>query len=194
MSAPLTHTITLPRDAGDLVVTLQPLPLGFHRRLLARGLAPPEPPTVVARDARGQVVRDDRGLAVLQASAYDAAYLASKASYEERLAVLMLRECLTDDALLIDPLPAESAGAETWATFADQQLAALSKQGVTAGEFVRLCRGVSEASGLIDASYDRAVDGLFPPAADGCCRMRPTCPKRPAASTTSCCEQPNVSA
>lgn len=168
--------------SGGRTVRLRPLPLGFHRLLLQRGLVPPEPPLKVCRDSRGQAVRDDRGLAVMRHAAADPNHLVAKARYDERIAAVMVKASLSDKAALgAEPLETEPAEGD-WIAYADRLLESLARAGVTAGDFVALCRGVSHASGLIDAAYETASDSLFPTAAAA---GQPTTSSGPAASTTS---------
>ena len=153
-------------------VRLRPLPLGFPRTLLSRGLVPPEPPVVVCRDARGQAIRDERGLAVMRTAAADAKYLLAKARYDERVAVITLRESVIEGLPELTESPTPD-GCDDWSTVADGWIDQLSAAGITTGDFLALCRGVSEASGLIDAAYQTARDQLFPDAATSSTTPRP---------------------
>jgi len=84
-------------DSTTLPLLVQPLPLGFHRRLGLFGLVPPQPPVRVARDAGGAPLRDVQGHAVTLRDESDPAYLAAVELYHQRVAVLAVAEALKGD-------------------------------------------------------------------------------------------------
>ena len=186
---------SLDLELSGCLVSVAPLPLGFHRRWLERGLVPPSPPRQLVRDSRGQAVRDDRGLAVLQEQPADGRFLAAKAAYEERLAAVMIAETVTGidaieavgDLESIRSVGDDPSGA---AAYADAVLAALAGAGLTTGDFAALCRAIGQASGLLAAAHEDAADALFPsPAATAASPQRSPAgiaDRSGTASTTSC--------
>ena len=148
---------------GGVSVSLRPLPLGFHRRLKERGVVPPVPKRTAARDSAGRVLRDADGRPVLTEDAADAGHLAAVDRYQERLAALMLAESLGGGVSFETPPPGEAGD---WNAYADRLLEELSEAGVTPGDLATLCRGVCEASRLIEPAVKAAGERLFPAAAE----------------------------
>ena len=100
----------LPRaDGSSLVLTLQPLPLGFHGRLRDNGIVPPTPPVRVARDSTGKPIRDGNGLALMRADEQDPRYRQELELYHQRVAVLVLVESLQADPDVEIETPAPAA-------------------------------------------------------------------------------------
>ena len=175
------------------VVSVRPLPLGVHRRLLERGVVPPQPPQRVCRDSQGRVMRDERGLAVVDESPHEPRYLAERARYDERVAALLLAESLVNPAAVFDewPTPPTASSsrsghaADDWLAYADAVLASLGRSDVTAGDFLRLCEAMQHVSGLSGASLDAAGDALFPTAAGSSSAGSTSRPMPPAAATAN---------
>lgn len=166
MSSASGVDVSLTLAGSSVTLTARPLPLGFHRRLLQRGFVPPAVPREVVRDSRGVALRDERGLAVLREQPQDAAYLVAQARYEERVAAVMIDEAIGDERLRpADAQPASDDDAAAWQTYADALLDAMTAQGLTAGDFARLCRAVGKASGLVEARHEAETDRLFSAAA-----------------------------
>ncbi|MEX0715322.1 MAG: hypothetical protein WD066_01980 [Planctomycetaceae bacterium] len=145
-----TRTIELPRpDGTSLPLTLRPLPLGYHARLRERGIAPPAPPTRVARDSQGRPIRDERTMAILVADENDPAHLAAVEQYHQRVAVLVVAEALGADPRIEfeTAAPRDDRG---WAEYADALYAELADAGFSDGDLVRLCGEVCRMSNLLD--------------------------------------------
>lgn len=145
-----TRTVELPRpDGRTLLLTLRPLPLGYHARLRERGIAPPVPPRRVARDAQGRPIRDERTMAVLVADEHDPAHLAALDRYHHRVAALVVAEALAADPRIEfeTPVPAEDRG---WPEYADALCAEFAEAGFSDGDLARLCGEVCRMSNLLD--------------------------------------------
>ena len=158
--------ISLPRAGSEpLLLTLRPLPLGFHRRLRERGIVSPLPPTRVARDSAGKPIRDSQGLAVLVADESDADYREQRERYHQRVAVLMVAEALQADATIeFDRRPSES---ETdWHHYADDLYREFEQAGFSAGDLIYLCEEVCRLSNLLD-DHLRAAQQNFSPVRSG---------------------------
>lgn len=130
---------------------IQPLPLGFHRRLRERGLTPPLPPLHVARDSHGRPLRDESGAAVTTANTADARYLSDLELYHQRVAVLAVAEALrADPDVTLETLPPDpQAHAEQWPRYADALHAELEAAGFAAGDLILLCRHICRLSNLL---------------------------------------------
>ncbi|MEW4528391.1 hypothetical protein [Maioricimonas sp. JC845] len=165
----VTRTVTLPRgDGSALTLTIQPLSLGFHRRLRERGIVPPTPPRRVARDAAGKPLRDESGLAVMLADEQDPQYLAEQEQYHHRVALLAVAESLAaDPQVRFDAQPpASDDDAIAWTGYADALGAELEAAGFTAGDLVRLCTEICRLSNLLDEQLAATQAGFSLPAAD----------------------------
>ena len=184
MLPPLSETVTLTCGGEPLTLPIRPLPIGFHRRLLVRGLTPPPVPQTVARDARGLPLRDTRGLAVMIEQPSDPAYQAAKAEADERIAAVTLSEAIDDAVTRPQPPPADDAGPQAWQDHADAVLASMTAAGLSAGDFATLCRAVAQASGLLGPSLDAEADRLFPAAAAK--TDSPRCTARGRSTSTPC--------
>jgi hypothetical protein len=142
-------------DGSTLSLLVQPLPLGFHRRLRAFGLVSPQPPVRVARDAGGSPLRDAQGHAVTMRDDGDGAYLAAVELYHQRVAVLAVAEALkgdTDVEFMSRP-PAvglEASDATAWLNYADALFTELELAGFTAGDLTQLCGFICRMSRLLD--------------------------------------------
>jgi hypothetical protein len=146
------QTVTLPRpDGSDWTFTLQPLPLGFHRRLRDHGVTPPTAPIRIARDSHGRPLRDDAGLAVTQADLTDSRYVADLELYHQRIAVLALAESLqADPNVRFDaPKPGDGVAGSSWPAYADALYAELESAGFTAGDLIHLCHSIGRLSNLL---------------------------------------------
>jgi hypothetical protein len=161
-----SRVIVLPREGGtDWTFTIQPLPLGFHRRLRTRGVTPPSPPTRVARDSAGKALRDEQGQAVLAGDVQDAEYLADLELYHQRVAVLAVEEALRADAAVTFAARRPDEGAAThprgesrspWCVYADALYQELEEAGFTAGDLVLLCQEVCRLSNLTGEHLQKA--------------------------------------
>lgn len=149
-ATPRTTTVQLPRPAGDgPLLQLSPLPLGFARRLRLHQVAPPQPPTRVARDPQGRPLRQGHGPAVVMLDEQDADYLAERELYHQRVAVLSIREALQHDPLV----EFETALPETvvdWRPLADRLFAELEAAQWSAGDLIWLCTQICRLSNLLD--------------------------------------------
>lgn len=158
LSGSFTRSISLSRpDGSTLSLTLQPLPLGFHRRLRACGIVPPQPPVRVARESGGQPLRDGNGHALTLRDEHDPAHLAALELYHQRVAVLAVAESLKADRSVEFTAKEPTAKAEAaWADYADALFAELEHAGLTAGDLAHLCSFVCRMSRLIDDDLRRA--------------------------------------
>lgn len=163
----LSRPVSLPRpDGSSVVLQLQPLSLGFQRRLRERGIVSPVPPVRVARDSSGKPVRDDSGLAVTMADRHDSDYLLQNELYHQRVAVLAIAESLRSDPDFGFETPAPAEGpAGAWPRYADALFAEMETAGLTAGDLVFLCDAVCRLSNLADQQFEQAQHGFFSPAA-----------------------------
>lgn len=154
----------LPRVGDeDLLLTMQPLPLGFSQRLRERGVVPPREPRRIARDSSGRVIRDESGLAVMVADEGDADYGSALETYHRRVAVLAVAESLkADDRVEFET--GEPPGQSGWESFADALFVEMEQAGFTAGDLVQLCSFVCRLSNLtgehlqrMESSFSAAV-------------------------------------
>ncbi|QDU41038.1 hypothetical protein Mal4_54030 [Maioricimonas rarisocia] len=165
----VTRTITLPRgDGSTLNLTIQPLSLGFHRRLRERGIVAPAPPRRVARDAAGRPIRDESGLAVMLADDHDPQFLAEIEQYHQRVALLAIPEALAADPQVRfeAQAPSSDAAAAAWMRYADDLNAELEAAGFTTGDLVRLCTEICRLSNLLDEQLTAAQAGFSQPPED----------------------------
>lgn len=153
-----SRVIQLPRPAGEpLTLTMQPLSLGFHRRLRGRGLVPPQAPRKVARDSTGKPLRDESGLAVITVDACDTDYLNQLDLYHQRVAVLAIVESLQSDANVKFAAPAPaSSDPQAWFRYADAIFDEMEAAGLTAGDLAHLSNWTCRLSNLIDCDLQRA--------------------------------------
>lgn len=143
---------------GGASVEVQPLALGFQRRLKERGIVCPAAPKTVARDSAGRALRDGRGEPVLLADESAATYQAAVERYHERVAVLMVAEGLSDDDCFETPCP---TGDEGWDVYADSVVEEMSAAGWTTGDLVRLCDAVCRVSRLTESDVSEAASDFF---------------------------------
>lgn len=162
----LTQTVTLPRPGGnDWTFTLQPLPLGFHRRLRSRGVSPPAPPVRLVRDSSGRPLRDEAGQAVTTIDTTDRQYLAELELYHQRVAVLAVAEALrADPQVSFDVPPPTGDSSDAWTQYADALHTELEAAGFTAGDLILLCQAVCRMSNLL-TDHLRTACGNFSSAA-----------------------------
>ncbi|MCA9088049.1 MAG: hypothetical protein KDA90_05365 [Planctomycetaceae bacterium] len=159
----LTSSLTLSRQDGTtLTLELQPLPLGFYRRLRERGVIPPTPPSKPARDSNGRLIRDAQGHAVTINSPHDPQYLADLERYHQRVAVLSLAEALTADphTQFESQPPTEAAGnadISRWLTYADQLADELESAGFRAGDLIIICQEICRLSNLLGDQLNGAT-------------------------------------
>ncbi len=150
VTARFTTTVQLPRPAGDgPVLTLQPLPLGFSRRLTAHLVQPPVPPVRIARDAQGKPLRQANGQAATMTDETDAEYRREREVYGQRLAVLAVVTALQADPHIRFETDA-AAHPQDWRPYADALFNELEAAGWTAGDLAWLCQAVCRLSNLLD--------------------------------------------
>ena len=142
-------------DGNSLLLRLQPLPLGFHRRLRTRGIVAPTPPVRIVRDSSGRPLRDERGLAIVREDEQDEHFLSTWEEYHQRVAVLVVAEAVhVDSTVEFDTaLPTES---ENWQMYADNLYAELKEAGFTAGDLIQICEEVCKMSNLISEHIQAA--------------------------------------
>jgi hypothetical protein len=152
---PRTHTATLPLPNGTtLPILLQPLPLGFHRRLHQHHVTPPQPPTKIARDSHGKPLRDANNQALTLRDEADPAYRQQLDLYHQRLAVLMIAEALQPDPNLRFDTPRPST--DDWTAYADNLYQELQGAGWTDGLLLHLCNLIARTSHLLDEDLNEA--------------------------------------
>lgn len=158
LSAAPSRVIELPRLGGDPIsLMMQPLSLGFHRRLRIRGLIPPQPPLKVTRDSAGKPIRDEAGLAVMSAHDRDPEYLNQLDQYHQRVAVLAIVESLRADPLVsFEAQPPTTAEAVPWAQYADAIFEEMESAGLTAGDLAILSNWTCQLSNLIEGDMQRS--------------------------------------
>lgn len=153
------RVIQLPRPTGEpLTLTMQPLSLGFHRRLRGRGLVLPSAPHKVARDSSGKPLRDDSGLAVMTADASDADYLNELDLYHQRVAVLAIVESLqSDPQVKFATAPPTANDPHAWIRYADAIFDEMEAAGLTAGDLAHLSNWTCRLSNLIEGDLHKAT-------------------------------------
>jgi len=158
--AGLQRQVSLSRPDGSVwSFQIQPLRLGFQRRLRLLGIAPPSRPTRVARDSHGKPLKDAQGLAVLMADEVDAEYLQAVELYQQRVAGLMLAEGLSGDPEIQfeSPVPMGNSG---WDVYADALHEELDAAGFRPGELAWLCDEICRLSGLMPEQVQE-TSGVF---------------------------------
>ena len=152
------RVIQLPRAGSDPIsLTMQPLSLGFHRRLRTRGLIPPQPPLKITRDSAGKPLRDEAGLAVMSSSDRDPEYLNQLDLYHQRVAVLAIVESLRADTLVsFESRSPANSDAEAWTRYADALFEEMEVAGLTAGDLALLSNWTCRLSNLIEGDMQRA--------------------------------------
>jgi hypothetical protein len=145
-----TREVELPRpDGSSLMLTIQPISLGFHRRLRDRHIVPPASPTRIARDSSGKPIRDAQGLATLVADEFDQTFLDAVERYHQRVAVLLVVEALAADPNVeFDVKPPVSS--DGWNDYADRLYDEFERSGWSAGDLIRMCGEVCRLSNLTD--------------------------------------------
>ena len=158
------RVIQLPRPSGEpIAIAMQPLSLGFHRRLRGRGVVPPLPPRKVARDSSGKPLRDESGLAVLTSDDHDRDYLDQLERYQQRVAVLAIVESLqADPQVTFSAQPPRTANSEEWLRYADALFDEMETAGLTAGDLALLSHWTCQLSNLIDVDLRQATANFSP--------------------------------
>lgn len=153
------RVVQLPRPTGEpLTLTMQPLSLGFHRRLRGRGILPPSAPRKVARDSAGKPLRDESGLAVMSTDDRDTDYLNDFDLYHQRVAVLAIVESLrADPQVTFNTQPPTTADALAWTRYADALFDEMEAAGLTAGDLAHLSNWTCRLSNLIEGDMQRAT-------------------------------------
>ena len=157
---PHAHRIVqLPRPTGEpLTLTMQPLSLGFHRRLRGRGILPPQAPRKVTRDSSGKPLRDESGLAVMSTDEQDADYLNELDLYHQRVAVLAIVESLqADPQVTFSTPPPTTPDTTAWTRYADALFDEMEAAGLTAGDLAHLSNWTCRLSNLIEVDIQRAT-------------------------------------
>jgi hypothetical protein len=164
LSGSFTRNVSLSRpDGSTLALTLQPLPLGFHRRLRSCGVLSPQPPVRVARESGGQPLRDGNGYALTLRDEHDPAHLAALELYHQQVAVLAVAESLkADDTVRFDSHEPAGCEGSAWTAYADELFEELEQAGFTAGDLAHLCSYVCRMSRLIDDDLRRARGNFSP--------------------------------
>ncbi len=160
------RVIQLPRSGGQpITLAMQPLPLGFHRRLRGRGVVPPQPPRKVARDSTGKPLRDESQLAILTSDDSDPDYLNQLDLYHQRVAVLAIVESLkSDPQITFTSQPPTSNSSEDWRRYADSLFDEMEAAGLTAGDLALLSNWTCRLSNLIDTDLQGATRNFSPAA------------------------------
>lgn len=154
--------VTLPRPSGEpLQLTMQPLTLGFHRKLRERGLHPPQPPRRIARDAGGKPLRDDTGMAIMTTDDRDTQYLDDLEAYHQRVAVLAVIESLqADSRVTVSAQPPTASDSVAWTKYADDVFAEMEAAGLTAGDLALLSQWTCRLSNLVESDIRRASENF----------------------------------
>ena len=158
------RVIQLPRSSGEPIsLSMQPLSLGFHRRLRGRGVVPPQSPRKVARDSAGKPLRDESGLAVMTSDDRDADYLNQLDLYHLRVAVLAIVESLRSDThVSFQTQPPATNTPEAWTRYADTLFDEMEAAGLTAGDLALLSNWTCRLSNLIEGDMQRASANFSP--------------------------------
>jgi hypothetical protein len=153
------RVIQLPRPTGEpLTLTMQPLSLGFHRRLRSRGILPPQAPRKVARDSSGKPLRDESGLAVMTTDANDPDYLNELDLYHQRVAILAIVESLQSDPhVKFTAVAPTTIEPQAWIRYADAIFDEMEAAGLTAGDLAQLSTWTCRLSNLIEGDLQRAT-------------------------------------
>lgn len=159
---PATRVIQLPRSSGEPIsLTMQPLSLGFHRRLRGRGVVPPEPPRKVARDSAGKPLRDPSGLAILTSDDRHPDYLNHLDLYHQRVAVLAIVESLmSDPQVTFTSQRPSTSDPEAWCRYADALFEEMETAGMTAGDLAILSQWTCRLSHLLDSDLQGATQNF----------------------------------
>jgi len=164
-AATYTKTIALPRpDGSEWILSITPLPLGFHRRLHERGIVSPAPPRRVARDSNGQPLKDRSGLAVMMQDDHDAGYQAEVVRHQQELAALMVFEGLRHDPGIEFETQPPSEG--TWQPFAAALCDEFEAAGWSLGDLTIVCEEICRLSNLLDDHLQEAEQVFSSPAPD----------------------------
>ena len=158
------RVIQLPRLGGEpITLSMQPLSLGFHRRLRGRGVVPPQPPRKVARDSAGKPLRDESGLAVMTSDDRDPDSLNQLDLYHQRVAVLAIVESLRSDThVSFETQPPASSDTDAWTRYADAIFNEMEVAGLTAGDLALLSNWTCRLSNLIEGDMQRASSNFSP--------------------------------
>ena len=159
------RVIQLPRSGSEpITLSMQPLSLGFHRRLRGRGVVPPQSPRKVARDSAGKPLRDESGLAVMTTDDRDADFLNQLDLYHQRVAVLAIVESLTaDPQITFTALPPTTNAPEAWTRYADSLFDEMEAAGLTAGDLALLSNWTCRLSNLIESDIQQATANFSSP-------------------------------
>lgn len=160
------RVIQLPRSGGQpITLAMQPLPLGFHRRLRGRGVVPPRPPRKVARDSSGKTLRDESNLAILTQDDSDPDFLNQLDLYHQRVAVLAIVESLKSDSqVTFTSQPPATNSTDAWCHYADLLFDEMETAGLTAGDLALLSNWTCRLSNLIDTDLQGATRNFSPAA------------------------------
>ena len=161
LSSNFRRSVSLPRpDGSQWEMEIKPLRLSFHRSLRERGIEPPSPPRKVCRDAQGRALRDAEGLAVLQRDEADRDYQLALERYHQRVATLIVWECLNGDMRyeFESPVPNSKEG---WPEFADQLHVELENSGWSSGDVIWFCEQVAELSHLAGDHSQESYQRFF---------------------------------
>ncbi|QDT67063.1 hypothetical protein [Calycomorphotria hydatis] len=162
LPATFQTNFALPRPDGTrLVLTLTPLPLGFHNRLRSRGILAPSAPVRVARDSNGKPLRDEAGLAIMLVDDQDSAYRQEIELYHQRIATLIVSESLQHDQKIEfeTPTPVD----DDWKRYADKLFRELERSGFSAGDLILLCEEISRMSNLTGDHLRETCPDFSPP-------------------------------
>ena len=153
--------VSLSRPDGTVwEMEIRPLPLSLQRAWRERGILQPTAPTKVSRDSQGRVLRDGDGLAVLQRDESAAEYLLEMEKYHQRVAVLVVWECLRGDVRYEFETPVPSSR-ESWVSFADAFHEELEQAGWSSGDVIWFCDRVAELSHLAGDHVQESRAGFF---------------------------------
>lgn len=157
-----TQTIVLERPCGrSLELTIQPLPLGFHRMLCQRGIVAPTPPKRVARDSNGKPLRNADGTAVLISDDQDTDFRTKLELFHQRVAVLIVWQGLqVDQNIEFEAQPPTEEHAN-WIDFADALYQELENASFYSGDILYLCDEIARISNLTNTNIQQATQRFF---------------------------------
>ena len=158
----LTTEVTLPRPGGEnLRLRIQPLPLGFQRRLQEHGVEMPLPPRRVARDSTGKPLRDERGEAVFYQDEQDRGYRLALDLFHQRVAVLIVAESLRGEPDVEFEAKPPMGSNSDWCDYADRLYQELEAARFRAGDLLYLCQEIGKLSNLFDQHVEQSERRFF---------------------------------
>jgi len=160
---PQPQAVTIKASNGEeVILTVTPLPVGYHER--DRALFPePIPPSQFVVGHGGKVMRDPSGKAITEENDRDPGYQAAMLRLFRAKAARLIYVALRDDATVAwdaapedDQLTAQTA-TEAYAAIADE----LESAGFGPAQLLALSRLINEVSGNTGSEAVEAAIGTF---------------------------------